>query len=203
MFDDELLAERNGADAFSELDDHALEEWDSLKDLLSDLADRERVSENSGSFGVPALMGDGDGIARWVLAVGNVRRLSDILRLRQELPRDPWCIAARVIEIGPDRIRVGITTTMRVSHDQLQERVDQIIRATDGTTTDLEPVMLQSNNESWLTVDEAAHRLGAKVATVRGWVESGLFVTRQIETASGTEWRIRLRQRAAQQAVGV
>jgi excisionase family DNA binding protein len=203
MFDDYLVPERDEIDAFAELDDDALDEWDSLKDLLADLADRERANASSVTFGIPALLGDGDGIARWVLVLGNVRRLSHILRLRQELPRSPWCIAARVIEIGPETIRLGITTTMGVRHDQLMERVQQLLGTPDGTAIELEPVDHRSIDERWLTIDEVAHQLAVKAGTVQRWIEIGLIVARQIDTPSGSQWRIRLRQPATHDAVGV
>jgi excisionase family DNA binding protein len=203
MFDDYLVPERDEIDAFAELDDDALDEWDSLKDLLANLADRERANASSVTFGIPALLGDGDGIARWVLVLGSVRRLSHILRLRQELPRSPWCIAARVIEIGPETIRIGITTTMGVRHDQLMERVQQLLGTPDGTTTELEPVDHRSIDERWLTIDEVAHQLAVKARTVQRWIEIGLIVARQNDTPSGSQWRIRLRQPATHDAVGV
>lgn len=203
MFDDYLVRERNEIDAFAELDDDALEEWDSLKDLLADLADRERTNAGPSTFGIPALLGDGDGIARWVLVLGNVRRLSLIARLRQELPRSPWCIAAHVIQIGTDSIRIGITTTMDVRHEQLLEHIHQLLGMPDGMAIELEPVIHRSTGESWLTIDDVAHQLGVKPRTVKHWIEIGLIVARQIDTPAGSQWHIRLRQPAAHDTVGV
>ena len=203
MFDDYLLREHTEIDAFSELDDDALEEWDSLKDLLANLSDRERKHADSGTFGIPALLGDGDGIARWVLRIGDVLHLANIARLRLELPRNPWCIAARVIEVGSQTIRVGITTTMGVRHDQLLERVQQLLATPDGMTLELEPVIHRAIGERWLTIDDVAHQLSVKTRTVKRLIEIGLIDARQIETPSGAQWHVRLRQPATPDTVGV
>jgi hypothetical protein len=130
-------------DAFSQLDDDDLEEWDSLKDLLSDLDDREREPIAPGSFTIPPLLGDGNGIARWVLHLRQIRRLSGVTSLLQGLPRAPWCIAVRTIAIDAGGIRLGVTTTSCVSQEQLAEFIAQLLGSTDDLTVEVEAVVRQ------------------------------------------------------------
>lgn len=146
MFDEFREFEQDDFDAFTELDGGELEEWDSLKDLLSDLdeRERERVPSTPGAFEVPALLGDGDGIARWVLRLGTVRRLSAVNNLRQGLPRAHWCIAVRVIAIDSDGIRLGVTTTRRVTQEQLSEFVARLSKNRNDLNVEIEPLTRQS-----------------------------------------------------------
>jgi hypothetical protein len=203
VLDDNFDSRAYDLDAFSELNDDDLEEWDSLKDLLSDLDDREREPIAPGAFNTPALLGDGDGIARWVLRLSQIRRLAKITGLLQGLPRVPWCIAVRVIAIDPDAIRIGVTTTRRVSQDQLTDFVVQLIGSASDLNIEIEPVGNQATGERWLTVDEVAHELRIEPTDVTRWIEAGLLVTRQVETAHGSEWRIRLRPAPVKQVVEV
>ncbi|HEX7102747.1 MAG TPA: helix-turn-helix domain-containing protein [Nitrolancea sp.] len=203
MLDDNLDSRAYDLDAFSELDDGDLEEWDSLKDLLSALDDREREPIAPGSFDIPALLGDGDGITRWVLRLNQIRRLSGIALLQQGLPRAPWCIAVRVIAIDPDAIRIGVTTTRRVSQDQLSDFVAHLLGSTGDLNVEIEPVVRQATGERWLTIDEVADEFRARPRHIERWIEAGLLVARQVETAHGSEWRIRLRPAPTRQTVEV
>jgi hypothetical protein len=190
-------------DAFSELDDVELEEWDSLKDLLSDLDDHEREPIASGAFAVPALLGDGDGIARWVLRLSQVRRLSAIADIRQGLPRAPWCIAVRVIAVDSDAVRIGVTTTRHVSQDRLAEFLEQLLGSTGDLNVEIEAVGRQAADERWLTIDEVACELRVEPRDIERWIESGLLVARQVETDAGSHWRVRLRPVPVKQTVEV
>lgn len=203
MLDDNLDFRAYELDAFSELDDGEMEEWDSLKDLLSDLDDREREPIAPGTFNTPALLGDGDGIARWVLRLSQVRRLAKITSLLQGLPRAPWCIAVRVIAVDRDAIRIGVTTTRRVSQDQLTDFVVQLIGSASDLNLEIEPVGNQATGERWLTVDEVARDMRVEPPDVERWIEAGLLVARHVETAHGSEWRIRLRPAPVKQMVEV
>jgi hypothetical protein len=203
VFDDSRNDAPDDFNAFSELDEGELEEWDSLKDLLSDLDDREREPLASGAFEIPALLGDGDGIARWVLRLSQIRRISGITLLRQGLPRAPWCIAMRVIAIDHDAVRIGVTTTRRVSHEQLAEFVVQLLGSAGDLTIEIEPVTRQAAGERWLTIDEVADEFRVRPRHIERWIEAGLLVARQVETEHGLEWRIRLRPAPARQTVGV
>ena len=203
MLDDNLDSRAYELDAFSELNDGELEEWDSLKDLLSDLDDREREPIAPGTFNTPALLGDGDGIARWVLRLSQIRRLAKITSLLQGLPRAPWCIAVRVIAVDRDAIRIGVTTTRRVSQDQLTDFVVQLIGSASDLNLEIEPVGNQATGERWLTVDEVARDMRVEPPDVERWIEAGLLVTRHVETAHGSEWRIRLRPAPVKQVVEV
>jgi len=203
VLDDNLDFRAYELDAFSELDDGEMEEWDSLKDLLSDLDDREREPIAPGTFNTPALLGDGDGIARWVLRLSQVRRLAKITSLLQGLPRAPWCIAVRVIAVDRDAIRIGVTTTRRVSQDQLTDFVVQLIGSASDLNLEIEPVGNQATGERWLTVDEVARDMRVEPPDVERWIEAGLLVARHVETAHGSEWRIRLRPAPVKQMVEV
>ena len=203
MLNDNLDSRAYELDTFSELADGELEEWDSLKDLLSDLAEREREPVASGAFKIPALLGDGDGITRWVLRLSQIRRLSGIALLRQELPRTPWCIAVRVIALDHDGIRIGVTTTRRVSQEQLSDVVSQLLDSARDLTVEIEPVVRQTGGERWLTIDEVESEFRIRPRHIERWIEAGLLVARQTETEHGSEWRIRLRPAPIRQAVGV
>ncbi|HVX29446.1 MAG TPA: hypothetical protein VHA53_03120 [Nitrolancea sp.] len=202
MLDDNFDSRAYEFDAFSEFDDRELEEWDSLKDLLSDLDEREREPIAPGSFGLPALLGDSDGIARWVLRLSQVRRLSRVTSLLRDLPRAPWCIAVRVIAIDADAIRIGVTTTRSVGQDHVSGYVAQLVGDTNDLIAAIEPVAPQADGERWLTAEEVAHELGVEAHEVQRWIDAGLLVTRQVETAGGSERRIRLRRTTARQRVG-
>ena len=203
MLDDNLDSRAYELDTFSELDDGELEEWDSLKDLLSDLDNREREPIAPGAFNIPALLGDGDGIARWVLRLSRIRRLSAITDLCRGLPRTPWCIAVRVIAIDRDAVRIGVTTTRHVSQEQFVAVVAQLLGSTGDLNVVIEPVGRQAAGERWLTIDEVACELRIEPSNVERWIEAGLLVTRQVETDGESEWRIRLRPAPVKRVVEV
>ncbi len=186
-----------------DLDDSTLHEWDSLNNLLAELKQQSATTTGPGNFAIPALLGDGDGIARWVIVLHNVRNLTYVSRLRGELPRIPWCIAARVIEVGAGEIRVGVTTTRKIDLERITAAVAELVDEDQTATIHVQPVLREPTGGTWVSADDAANRLGVKPRTVKHWIELGLVFAKQAETATGKEWLIRTGQSFTHQLIGV
>lgn len=186
-----------------ELDDRTLQQLDSLNSLLSALAHQPVPGANVRDFAIPALLGDGDGISRWMVALTNVRNLLHIQRLRADLTRNPWCIAARVIEFRADEIRMGVTTTRNIQPDQVHSAISALLDCNGETSIQVQQVAREASAGSWVTTTEAANRLGVKPRTVSRWIELGLVVAKQAQTTRGKEWLIRTGHSFMNDPVGV
>ncbi len=193
----------DGLYGLPELDDSTLHEWDSLNQLLSELKQHSATGTGPHNFAIPALLGDGDGIARWVIVLHHVRNLTHVMRLRGELPKIPWCIAARVIEVGSEEIRLGLTTTRRVDLEQVTSAVAELIDEGPNTSIRVQPVLREPTGGTWVSATDAANRLGVKPRTVKHWIELGLVIAKQAETATGKEWLIRTGRPFTNQLIGV
>ena len=191
------------SDGFLEIDDKTVREWNSLNNLLSELAHQSSNGSSAHNFAIPALLGDGDGISRWVVVLRNVRNLSHVARLRRDLPRMPWCIASRVIEIGPEAIRVGVTSTAQIGRDKILSSIRQIVTEEGSHSISVHPVVREKTGENWITANEAAQQLGVKPRTVTHWIELGLVVAKQAETSTGQQWLIRTGQPFTNHLIGV
>jgi hypothetical protein len=193
-----------GVDELVELDEETLRQWESLNSLLSDLAQQSGTGAPGRDFAIPALLGDGDGVSRWMIVLGNVRNLAHVRRLRGDLPRYPWCVAARVIECGPDEIRIGITTTQNITCVQVEDAISAMLDANAQMSVRVQQISPDElTGATWVTMVEAANRLGVKPRTVNRWIERGLVVAKQAQTDRGKEWLIRTGQTFVNELVGV
>lgn len=111
-----------------ELDETVLREWASLSQLFTELRDGGPDDDAESPAAAGSLDArDGPLFHRWSVTLHEVTRLTDVTRLCAAVRRRPWCVAVRVITVGPDEVGLFLTTTTRVEGAEINRAVRDVL----------------------------------------------------------------------------
>jgi hypothetical protein len=107
-------------DSFPDIDDAVQREFQALREFLVEI-EQTPTNGNGKSNGATIVMPATNGQTRtWWVVLQGVERLPLVSAVRERLSKVPGCVAAQVVSLSADEIRLSITTTCQVDERQLE-----------------------------------------------------------------------------------
>jgi hypothetical protein len=108
------------SDSFPNVDDAVQREFQALREYLVEI-EQTPSNGNGTSNGATIIMPATHGQMRtWWIILQGVDRLPLVSNVRERLSRVPGCVAAQVVSLSLNEIRLSITTTCNVDERQLE-----------------------------------------------------------------------------------
>lgn len=106
--------------ALEKLDPKAEREFNTLAEFLSGLSQQQTAHETASLDPVLASINEMEQSPRWLVGLRGVRRLARLAALRERLLQAPSCLAARVVDLSSAEIHLLVTTTARITREELE-----------------------------------------------------------------------------------
>ena len=108
------------SDSFPDIDDAVQREFQALREFLVEI-EQTPANGNGKPNGATIVMPVTNGQTRaWWVVLQGVERLPLVSAVRERLAKVPGCVAAQVVSLSADEIRLSITTTCQVDERQLE-----------------------------------------------------------------------------------
>ena len=128
---DEQPRDRESESGLSDEDAVVRREYEALRGLLAGLA---RQSDEA----MLTMVVDPDEAAhvvRWVVSLRGVRRLTEVVAIRTELLKIPFCIAVRFTDVTADETRALLTATVALELPELETMLAETLQLVGSTAT--------------------------------------------------------------------